>query len=333
MPWPKKPSPWPKKPQDWAWKRSLGLRYRRGPESRYHCMPLLVKNSGQGFENRKAMEAACGTCRAPVGRSRGRRGETRDKHTARGKLFVRDRIQQLIDPGSMFEVAFAADGCDSGTGAGMCGVGDTPTSLHDCGQRCHGERRHVFSADGQKAFARPSYGRKWFACGTWLTRRCLCRCSLRSSPIGITSAHLLQPGPALGPRHSQIAAVMGSCTAGGAYVPSMCDESIIVRGTGTIYLAGPPLVKAAIGEDVDDQTLGGAKTHGKRSGWIASPRTTKSASIGSIHRCQSGVRICSPFLEPSPSAQVLLGGFVGLIPADARAIGCSRSDCSFGRCQ
>ncbi|MGC4027927.1 MAG: carboxyl transferase domain-containing protein [Steroidobacteraceae bacterium] len=64
----------------------------------------------------------------------------------------------------------------------------------------------------------------------------------------------------------QVAVVMGSCTAGGAYVPAMCDETIIVKGTGTIYLAGPPLVKAAIGEEVDEETLGGADVHTRLSG-------------------------------------------------------------------
>ncbi len=64
----------------------------------------------------------------------------------------------------------------------------------------------------------------------------------------------------------QIAAIMGSCVAGGAYLPIMSDEAIIVKETGTIFLAGPYLVKAAIGEDVDKQTLGGAKTHSEISG-------------------------------------------------------------------
>jgi 3-methylcrotonyl-CoA carboxylase beta subunit len=64
----------------------------------------------------------------------------------------------------------------------------------------------------------------------------------------------------------QIAVVMGSCTAGGAYVPAMCDESVIVKGTGTIFLGGPPLVKAATGEIVDAQTLGGADVHCRKSG-------------------------------------------------------------------
>lgn len=65
---------------------------------------------------------------------------------------------------------------------------------------------------------------------------------------------------------SQIAVVMGMCTAGGAYVPAMCDENIIVRGTGTIYLAGPPLVKAATGEEVTSEELGGADLHTRLSG-------------------------------------------------------------------
>ncbi|HEY0798742.1 MAG TPA: carboxyl transferase domain-containing protein [Candidatus Baltobacteraceae bacterium] len=64
----------------------------------------------------------------------------------------------------------------------------------------------------------------------------------------------------------QIAAVMGACTAGGAYVPAMSDQTIIVRGTGTIYLAGPPLVRAATGEIVDEQELGGADVHTRLSG-------------------------------------------------------------------
>src|SRR6187549_871540 len=67
---------------------------------------------------------------------------------------------------------------------------------------------------------------------------------------------------------AQLALVMGSCTAGGAYVPAMSDESVIVRGTGTIFLGGPPLVKAATGEEVSAEELGGADTHGRKSGVV-----------------------------------------------------------------
>jgi 3-methylcrotonyl-CoA carboxylase beta subunit len=61
---------------------------------------------------------------------------------------------------------------------------------------------------------------------------------------------------------------MGSCTAGGAYVPAMSDETVIVRGQGTIFLGGPPLVKAATGEIISAEELGGADTHGRRSGVV-----------------------------------------------------------------
>src|SRR5205807_5846007 len=67
-------------------------------------------------------------------------------------------------------------------------------------------------------------------------------------------------------RIPQISAVMGSCTAGGAYVPAMSDETVIVRGNGTIFLAGPPLVKAATGEEVSAEELGGADVHCRTSG-------------------------------------------------------------------
>ena len=66
----------------------------------------------------------------------------------------------------------------------------------------------------------------------------------------------------------QIACVMGSCTAGGAYVPAMSDETVIVRNQGTIFLAGPPLVKAATGEVISAEQLGGAETHGRKSGVV-----------------------------------------------------------------
>src|SRR2546425_11945374 len=67
-------------------------------------------------------------------------------------------------------------------------------------------------------------------------------------------------------RIPEIAAVMGSCTAGGAYVPAMSDETVIVRGNGTIFLGGPPLVKAATGEEVSAEDLGGADVHCRISG-------------------------------------------------------------------
>jgi 3-methylcrotonyl-CoA carboxylase beta subunit len=69
-------------------------------------------------------------------------------------------------------------------------------------------------------------------------------------------------------RIPQIAVVLGSCTAGGAYVPAMSDESIIVKGNGTIFLGGPPLVRAATGEIVSAEDLGGGDLHARRSGVV-----------------------------------------------------------------
>ena len=78
---------------------------------------------------------------------------------------------------------------------------------------------------------------------------------------------LLQPGPDVRRRDPQVALVMGPVArAGGAYVPAMSDETVIVRGTGTIFLGGPPLVKAATGEDVTPEELGGSEVHTRRSG-------------------------------------------------------------------
>jgi 3-methylcrotonyl-CoA carboxylase beta subunit len=112
----------------------------------------------------------------------------------------------------------------------------------------------------------------------------------------------------------QIAAVLGSCTAGGAYVPAMCDESIIVKGNGTIFLAGPPLVKAATGEEVTAEELGGAAVHTTQSGvsdhFAENEEHALSLvrdAIENLHwkRAQS-INTC-PYEEPLYAAQELYG--------------------------
>src|SRR5436190_5633026 len=85
-------------------------------------------------------------------------------------------------------------------------------------------------------------------------------------------------------RIPQIAIVMGSCTAGGAYVPAMSDESIIVRNQGTIFLGGPPLVKAATGEVVTAEELGGADVHSRQSGVTDHYAQSDSHAIGIARR-------------------------------------------------
>ena len=96
----------------------------------------------------------------------------------------------------------------------------------------------------------------------------------------------------------QIAAVMGSCVAGGAYLPIMSDEALIVRGTGSIFLAGSYLVKAAIGEDVDNETLGGAGTHGSISG------VADYVCDDDVDALKKIRRILSHLKEPSESAGI-----------------------------
>jgi acetyl-CoA carboxylase carboxyltransferase component len=120
----------------------------------------------------------------------------------------------------------------------------------------------------------------------------------------------------------QIAVVMGSCTAGGAYVPAMSDETIIVRGTGTIFIGGPPLVKAATGQDVTAEELGGADVHTRRSGvadhYAVSDEHALAIARG-VTRHSHLQRPPSPWetAEPEPPA-VDPSDLYGLIPEDFR---------------
>lgn len=117
----------------------------------------------------------------------------------------------------------------------------------------------------------------------------------------------------------QIAAVMGSCTAGGAYVPAMADESIIVKGTGTIFLGGPPLVKAATGEVVTAEDLGGADVHARQSGVADHYAENDGHALGIVRRIVSNLnRHKNPPVtmretrEPSLDAKELYG----VVPSD-----------------
>jgi acetyl-CoA carboxylase carboxyltransferase component len=120
----------------------------------------------------------------------------------------------------------------------------------------------------------------------------------------------------------QIAAVMGSCTAGGAYVPAMSDETIIVRGTGTIFIGGPPLVKAATGQDVTAEELGGADVHARQSG-VADHYATSDehalALVRQIVRNLHAARLPPPWdvAHPEPPAATPRELY-GLVPDDYR---------------
>lgn len=243
-------------------------------------MSILQSSLGpntQGFaENAVAMEAQYAQVAERAATIlRGGSEASRNRHVARGKLLPRDRISGLLDPGSPFlEVGlFAASGMygDEVPAAGaIAGIGRVEG--RDCMILCNdatvkggtyfpmtvkkhlraqeiAEENHlpcIYLVDSGGANLnnqdevfpdRDHFGRIFFN-------------QARMSAKGI----------------AQIAVVMGSCTAGGAYVPAMSDQTIIVREQGTIFLAGPPLVKVATGEVVDAETLGGGDTHTRLSG-------------------------------------------------------------------
>jgi len=199
----------------------------------------------------------------------------RIRHEEQGKLFVYDRIDRLLDPGSPFlELsALAAYGMYGGKahGAGIVtGIG-----------RVSGHEVMIVANDATVK------GGSYYP----MTVKKHVRAQQIAEENHLPCLYLVDSGGAFLPmqdevfpdathfgrifynqarmsakRIPQIAAVMGSCTAGGAYVPAMSDEAIIVRGTGTIFLGGPPLVKAATGEDVSAEELGGADVHTRKSG-------------------------------------------------------------------
>jgi acetyl-CoA carboxylase carboxyltransferase component len=121
---------------------------------------------------------------------------------------------------------------------------------------------------------------------------------------------------------AQIAVVMGSCTAGGAYVPAMSDETVIVRGTGTIFIGGPPLVKAATGQDVTPEELGGADVHTRQSGVADHYATSDEHALAiarSIVRNLAGAKSAPPWEVDAPEAPAIdPADLYGLIPETFR---------------
>ncbi len=195
----------------------------------------------------------------------------------KGKKTARERIQELIDPGSDFEEFGLWAGYGMYEDAGGCPAGGVITGMG----MIHGRRCLIVANDATvKAGA-------WFPITA--------KKNLRAQEIAMENhlpvIYLVDSAGVYLPMQDeifpdkehfgrifrnnakmsamgipQIAAIMGSCVAGGAYLPIMCDESLIVDGTGSVFLAGSYLVKAAIGEQVDNETLGGATTHTEISG-------------------------------------------------------------------
>jgi 3-methylcrotonyl-CoA carboxylase beta subunit len=203
--------------------------------------------------------------------------DARRKHASRGKLLPRERVQTLLDPGSPFlELSPLA-------AHGMYG-GDAPAAGLITGVgRIHGREALVIANDATVK------GGTYFP----ITVKKHLRAQEAALEHALPCIYLVDSGGAFLPLQDevfpdkehfgrifynqaqmsaraipQIAVVMGSCTAGGAYVPAMSDETIIVRNQGTIFLGGPPLVKAATGEVVDAESLGGGEVHARISGVV-----------------------------------------------------------------
>jgi len=265
---------------------------------------------------------------AEIGRGGGQAAQA--KHMARGKLAVRERIRLLLDAGSAFlEFSqLAADGvyADAVPAAGIVtGIG-----------RVAGRECVVIANDATVK------GGTYYP----ITVKKHLRAQEIAEANRLPCIYLVDSGGANLPNQdevfpdrehfgrifynqanmsakgiAQIAVVMGSCTAGGAYVPAMSDESIIVRGEGTIFLAGPPLVKAATGEEVSADALGGADVHCRTSG-VTDHMARDDADALSIAR--RALRHLGSSKSPSLSPQTPQAprydpaDLYGIIPADPR---------------
>jgi acetyl-CoA carboxylase carboxyltransferase component len=266
---------------------------------------------------------------AQVARGGGERAV--ERHRSRGKLPARERIDRLLDPGTAFlelNALAAWDMYDSDApGAGIVtGVGlvegrecvvvandatvkggsyfPLTVKKHLRAQEVARQNRLpcLYLVDSGGAFLplqdevfpdREHFGRIFFN-------------QARMSAAGIP----------------QIAVVMGSCTAGGAYVPAMSDETVIVKGTGTIFIGGPPLVKAATGQDVSAEELGGADVHTRRSGVADHYATSDEHALALARQIVRNLHLRPKQLpwalaEPEPPA-VDPSDLYGLIPEDFR---------------
>jgi 3-methylcrotonyl-CoA carboxylase beta subunit len=263
--------------------------------------------------------------------SLGGSAQHRERHVARGKLLPRDRVHRLLDPASPFlEIGqLAANGMydDGAPGAGViAGVG-----------RVSGRECMIVANDATVK------GGAYFP----MTVKKHLRAQEIARENRLPCLYLVDSGGANLPHQSevfpdrdhfgrifynqaqmsaegipQIACVMGSCTAGGAYVPAMSDETVIVRNQGTIFLAGPPLVKAATGEVISAEQLGGAETHGRKSGVVDHVAENDSHAlqivrdiVGTLNRVKAvDIDIATPRPPRFDAAEIY-----GIVPRDVRA--------------
>jgi 3-methylcrotonyl-CoA carboxylase beta subunit len=293
---------------------------------------LLDTNSEAFRANEAANRGLADTLRAKLAAAaQGGSQSAREKHTARGKLLPRERIDRLLDAGSPFleTSPLAANGLyqNEAPGAGLItGVG-----------RVMGREAMIVANDATVK------GGAYFP----LTVKKHLRAQEIAQQNRLPCLYLVDSGGANLPHQAevfpdrdhfgriffnqaqmsadgiaQLACVMGSCTAGGAYVPAMADESIIVEGQGTIFLAGPPLVKAATGEVISAEELGGAQTHGRKSGVVDHVAANDEQAllllrqiVGTLDPARKATIALKPPRPPKFDAKELYG----IVPRDVRA--------------
>jgi 3-methylcrotonyl-CoA carboxylase beta subunit len=281
--------------------------------------------------NAAAMQAVADELRTKLDKVReGGPQKSRERHVARGKLLPRERVDALLDPGSPFlELsALAANGMydDEAPGAGVItGIGRV------AGREC------VVVANDATVKG-----------GTYYPMTV--KKHLRAQEVALHNrlpcVYLVDSGGAFLPRQdevfpdrehfgrifynqatmsamgiAQIAAVLGSCTAGGAYVPAMADEAVIVKDQGTIFLGGPPLVKAATGEVVSAEDLGGGLLHSRTSGVTDHLADDDAHALRIVRRIVAtlGPRNPAPWQTATPEEPAVdPAELYGVVPADAR---------------
>ncbi len=281
--------------------------------------------------NRAAMEGAVTELRRVVSSIAEGGGErARERHVSRGKMLPRERIDRLIDPGAPFlelSQLAAHEVYDEDVPAAGLIAGIGPVMGTEC----------VIVANDATV-----KGGTYFP----LTVKKHLRAQDIARENNLPCIYLVDSGGANLPRQDevfpdrdhfgrifynqatmsaagipQIAAVMGSCTAGGAYVPAMSDEAVIVRNQGTIFLGGPPLVKAATGEEVSAEDLGGADVHARESG-VADHYAENDAhaiaivrrSVAALNRGKRIDLVCREPVEPEHDPAEL----AGIVPGDYR---------------
>jgi 3-methylcrotonyl-CoA carboxylase beta subunit len=282
--------------------------------------------------NRAVNEALAQTLRARTAEAAlGGPEGARVRHAARGKLLPRQRVERLLDVGSPFlEIGgLAAFGLYDGEapGAGVItGIG-----------RVSGREVMIVANDATVK------GGAYFP----MTVKKHLRAQEIAQQNRLPCVYLVDSGGANLPHQAevfpdrdhfgriffnqarmsaegvaQIACVMGSCTAGGAYVPAMSDETVIVRGQGTIFLGGPPLVKAATGEIISAEELGGADTHGRRSGVVDHVARDDDHALEIVRSIVANLntekRVGLTLAAPEPPAYDP-AQLYGIVPSDVRA--------------